>query len=290
MGHFPEAFSMYKDEKYILFTKVHFCYLLGKLSKEKNQHLSGKRLKYKNEKKRHSKELFARNSFFTFLCSDNFSNTIIQNCLSKHCYLIEDNSNMIDFKLKTDDELISSFVSGCNEAFDCLIERYDSEVLSYIRLSVADWDDANDIFQEVFIKVINTIREGRYQMQGKFRSWLLRIAHNAIIDYFRRAKAQKTISLSNDIYREDFIERIPCSSPNIEELLIANNTRQEVREWVAQLPKQQREVLILRFSQEMSFKEIAEYTGVSINTALGRMRYALINLRKIALKERAFAQ
>ncbi|WP_025843540.1 RNA polymerase sigma factor [Porphyromonas gingivicanis] len=197
---------------------------------------------------------------------------------------------MIDFKLKTDDELISSFVSGCNEAFDCLIERYDSEVLSYIRLSVADWDDANDIFQEVFIKVINTIREGRYQMQGKFRSWLLRIAHNAIIDYFRRAKAQKTISLSNDIYREDFIERIPCSSPNIEELLIANNTRQEVREWVAQLPKQQREVLILRFSQEMSFKEIAEYTGVSINTALGRMRYALINLRKIALKERAFAQ
>ncbi|MBB6275195.1 RNA polymerase sigma factor [Porphyromonas circumdentaria] len=194
---------------------------------------------------------------------------------------------MVDFKLRSDDELISSFAAGCKEAFDCLIERYDSEVLSYIRLSVSDWDDANDIFQEVFIKVINTVREGRYQMQGKFRSWLMRIAHNAVIDYFRRTKAQKTISISNDAYREDFIERVPCSSPNVEELLIANNTRKEVREWVAQLPKLQREVLILRFSQEMSFKEIADYTGVSINTALGRMRYALINLRKIAQRQQA---
>lgn len=194
---------------------------------------------------------------------------------------------MIDFKLRSDDELISAFADGCKEAFDCLIERYDSEVLSYIRLSVTDWDDANDVFQEVFVKVINTVREGRYQMQGKFRSWLLRIAHNAVIDYFRRNKTQKMVSLSNENYREDFIERLPCTSPNIEEQLISANTRQEVRRWVAQLPKLQREVLILRFAQEMSFKEIADYTGVSINTALGRMRYALINLRKIAQREQA---
>lgn len=194
---------------------------------------------------------------------------------------------MSDMTLRPDDELVSLYAGGCKEAFDTLIERYDAEVLSYIRISVTDWDDANDLFQDIFVKVINTIRDGRYSAQGKFKPWLMRIAHNMVMDYFRRQKSQKTVSISDDKFREDFIERIPCSSPNIEELLVAENTRHELRSWVAQLPRTQRDVLILRYLKDMSFKEIADYTGVSINTALGRMRYALINLRKIATDQGA---
>ncbi len=197
---------------------------------------------------------------------------------------------MSELNLRTDDELVLLFSNGSNEAFDTLIERYDAEVLSYIRSSVSDWDDANDIFQEIFIKVINTLKSGRYQPHGKFKPWLMRVSHNMVMDYFRKQKSKKTISMYDDSFREDFFDRIPCPSLNIEELLSKENTCQEVRSWVALLPKAQRDVLILRFLKDMSFKEIAEETGVSINTALGRMRYALINLKKIANKDEVFCR
>ena len=192
---------------------------------------------------------------------------------------------MKDIKLRSDDELISLYAEGCNEAFDALIDRYDGELLSYIRLQVGDSDVADDLFQDTFIKVIHVLRAGTYQMQGKFRQWVFRVARNMVIDHFRRTKAQHVVSIHDENFREEYLDRLPYPSPNIEEQLVERNRRDLLHSCVARLPKEQRDVLILRYHKDMSFKEIADYTGVSINTALGRMRYALMNLRKMAPRQ-----
>lgn len=179
-----------------------------------------------------------------------------------------------------DDQLVTLFSEGCSAAFDTLIDRYDALLHTYIRISVSDAVVADDIFQDTFIKVINKVRGGQYAARGKFKPWLFRIAHNLVMDHFRRLKVQNIVSISEDGMREEFIERLPSGELNIEEQLCARNQRDEVRAWVARLPKEQRDVLLMRYLHEMSFKDIAAQTDVSINTALGRMRYALINLRK----------
>ena len=174
----------------------------------------------------------------------------------------------------TDDQLVRAFVSGDNTAFDNLLYRYQDRVLSYILRLVKDEDVANDLFQETFVKAIMTIKQGRYQSDGKFGAWITRIAHNHIIDHFRQEKALATISADNEDV--DVLNRKELS----EGMLIYNQTLSDVRRLVEMLPKEQRQVLMMRYYDNMSFKEIAELTGVSINTALGRMRYALINMRK----------
>ncbi len=189
---------------------------------------------------------------------------------------------MKDIQKRSDDELVSLYVGGLNEAFDVLIERYDDELLSYIQIQVGNSDIADDLFQDTFMKVIQVLKAGSYQTQGKFRQWLFRVAHNLVIDHFRRTKTQKVYSIHDDQFREEFIDRFPSPSLNMEEILVEQNNRDLLRTCVARLPKEQRDVLVLRFRHDMSFKEIASYTGVSINTALGRMRYALMNLRKMA--------
>lgn len=178
----------------------------------------------------------------------------------------------------TDDQLVRAFVSGDNTAFDNLLYRYQDRVLSYILRLVKDEDVANDLFQETFVKAIMTIKQGRYQSDGKFGAWITRIAHNHIIDHFRQEKALATISADNEDI--DVLNRKELSEGTIEDMLIYNQTLSDVRRLVEMLPKEQRQVLMMRYYDNMSFKEIAELTGVSINTALGRMRYALINMRK----------
>ncbi|MGM9871001.1 MAG: RNA polymerase sigma factor [Muribaculaceae bacterium] len=178
----------------------------------------------------------------------------------------------------TDDQLVRAFVSGDNTAFDNLLYRYQDRVLSYILRLVKDEDVANDLFQETFVKAIMTIKQGRYQSDGKFGAWITRIAHNHIIDHFRQEKALATISADNEDV--DVLNRKELSEGTIEDMLIYNQTLSDVRRLVEMLPKEQRQVLMMRYYDNMSFKEIAELTGVSINTALGRMRYALINMRK----------
>lgn len=178
----------------------------------------------------------------------------------------------------TDDQLVRAFVSGDNTAFDNLLYRYQDRVLSYILRLEKDEDVANDLFQETFVKAIMTIKQGRYQSDGKFGAWITRIAHNHIIDHFRQEKALATISADNEDV--DVLNRKELSEGTIEDMLIYNQTLSDVRRLVEMLPKEQRQVLMMRYYDNMSFKEIAELTGVSINTALGRMRYALINMRK----------
>lgn len=184
------------------------------------------------------------------------------------------------FESYSDDALVRSFSEGSSDAFDTLVERYDAPLHTYIRMQVGDAFLADDIFQDSFIKAIQRIREGKYSHQGKFKSWLYRIAHNLIMDHFRHEKVRNVVSLSDDSEDVAFVEKLPTPELNIEELLCKQNERNLIRQMVAMLPKEQRDVLLMRYLYEMSFKDIADRTGVSINTALGRMRYALINLRK----------
>lgn len=184
----------------------------------------------------------------------------------------------------TDDQLIRRYMEGCSEAFDVLLERYDSVVHTYIRFSIQDNALADDIFQDTFVKVILTLKNGRYSAEGKFKSWLLRIAHNLIMDHFRREKSESRYDCPfEDEYREDFLSRIKSDDLNSEEKITRREDIHALYKYISTLPAEQREVVILRYWKELSFKEIADHTGVSINTALGRMRYALINLRKYNL-------
>lgn len=149
-------------------------------------------------------------------------------------------------------------------------------------MSVNDGALADDIFQDTFMKVILTLREGKYTGQGKFKAWVTQVARNLIIDHFRRVKVKNVISEWDESFREELSERLPSEERNAEEELIRQSEHRALHDWIAKLPQAQREVLQLRYLEDMSFKEIAMQTGVSINTALGRMRYALINLRKEA--------
>lgn len=180
----------------------------------------------------------------------------------------------------TDDQLVKAYIDGNNEAFDTLLQRHQAKVYSYILHIVKNRDVADDIFQETFVKIILTLRQGRYTDTGKFGAWLNRIAHNLIIDYYRQEKSENT--LSTDANDTDLLNRKDLCDENIEDLMVNTQIRDDVRRIIDALPQPQREVLMMRYYQDMSFKEIADATGVSINTALGRMRYAILNMRRLA--------
>ena len=180
----------------------------------------------------------------------------------------------------TDDMLVARQSEGDNKAFDELLARYQGKLFNYIYFIVRSQEVAEDIFQETFVKAITTIQQGRYTASGKFSAWLIRIAHNMIIDGFRQERNENTVS--NDETEMDLLNDADLCDDNIETQMVNEQTLTDVRRLVDALPDNQREVVYMRFYQDLSFKEIADITGVSINTALGRMRYALLNMRRIA--------
>ena len=191
---------------------------------------------------------------------------------------------MKSFKTMTDEELVVLYADGRNAAFDELLNRYKSSLFSYIYFIVHNKALTEDIFQETFVKAIVTIKQGRYVENGKFKAWITRIAHNLIIDHFRQERNENTIS--NDEAEIDLLNNIRLCEGTIEDKLVKRQVLADVRKLVAHLPESQRTVLELRYYRDLSFKEIAEITGVSINTALGRMRYALLNMRRMAAEHK----
>lgn len=187
---------------------------------------------------------------------------------------------MKNLKKMTDEELVILYSKGENQAFDTLLNRYQNRLYSYIFFIVKSTELAEDIFQETFVKAIMTIKQGRYTENGKFPAWLTRIAHNLIIDNYRQERNENVIS--NDDSEIDLLNNMKLSEGTIEMEIINEQIHDDVRHLVKQLPDNQREVVYMRFYQDLSFKEIADITGVSINTALGRMRYAILNLRRMA--------
>ena len=183
-------------------------------------------------------------------------------------------------KKLTDDQLVVQYAKGSNEAFDVLLSRHQSRVFSYILHIVKNRDLAEDIFQETFVKAIMTIKQGRYTENGKFSAWITRIAHNLIIDFFRQEKSENTVSTDDE--ETNLLNRKDLCEDNIEDTMVVSQIHKDVRRIVDALPDSQREVLVMRYYQNMSFKEITDATNVSINTALGRMRYAILNMRRIA--------
>ena len=177
-----------------------------------------------------------------------------------------------------DQQLIAQYLSGDERAFKTLLDRYQQKIYTSIYLFVKDDSLAEDIFQEVFIKIINTLRSGKYNHEGKFSQWAMRISYNLCVDYFRRGKRRPHVNL-NDSF--DIFDVLHTNEPNAEQLIMRSQTHDKIRQLVDMLPPEQREGVILRHYADMSFKEIASLTRVSINTALGRMRYALINIRKM---------
>jgi len=180
--------------------------------------------------------------------------------------------------LLDDRVLINRYMNGSEGALETLINRYKSKVFTHIIILVKDRDTAEDIFQDTFIKVINTLKSGRYNEEGKFLPWVIRIAHNLAIDHFRKVK-KMPMSRSDEEF--DIFSTLTLSDSSIEKDIVQEQIFADVRKLVDMLPEEQRQVVIMRHYQGMSFKEIAETTNVSINTALGRMRYAVLNIRKI---------
>ena len=178
----------------------------------------------------------------------------------------------------SDQELIGKYIAGHQSALETLIRRHKNRVFAYILMIVKDKELAEDLFQDTFIKVINTFRSGQYKEEGKFIQWVMRIAHNLIIDYFRKVKRIPIID-NNDDY--DIFDKVRIPVESVEEMIITEQIHKDVKRLIEFLPKEQKDVLVMRHYGDMSFKDIAEVTNVSINTALGRMRYALINLRKL---------
>jgi RNA polymerase sigma factor (sigma-70 family) len=178
-----------------------------------------------------------------------------------------------------DNELVQSFIEGDQNSLEILIYRHKNRVYSYILLIVKNQELAEDIFQETFIKVIRSLKRGKYVENGKFVSWVLRISHNLIIDHFRKEKLQGTVS--NDSMEVDVFNSHKYSEDTIEDQMVNSQILSEVKDLIKELPEDQQQVIYMRHYMDMSFKDIAEQTGVSINTALGRMRYALINLRRL---------
>lgn len=180
-------------------------------------------------------------------------------------------------------ELISAYLQGNENAFSELVNRYKSKVYTTIYLVVKDSYVAEDLTQDTFIKAIKTLKEGRYNEEGKFLPWILRIAHNLAIDYFRRAKRYPSVVFEDG---SSVFNSLNFSEDSIESAQIKKESYEHLRGLIKSLPQQQRQVLVMRHYEDLSFQEIAEATGVSINTALGRMRYALINLRKLMSKSK----
>ncbi len=177
-----------------------------------------------------------------------------------------------------DSKLVSMYMKGNEACLGVLINRHQAKIYNYIIVRIRDEDLANDVFQDAFLKIIQTLKKGKYNEEGKFLPWVLRIAHNLVIDHFRRLKRMPTISPTAEF---DIFDVIKDESPSVESSLIWDQIEGDLKKLIDFLPDEQREVLKLRHYSRMSFKEIAEQTDVSINTALGRMRYALINLRKL---------
>lgn len=189
---------------------------------------------------------------------------------------------MLNLTKLTDEQLVAAYASGNNSAFDTLLLRHKVRLFNYIYQMVRDTDLADDIFQETFVKVITTVKQGRYNDMGKFSAWITRIARNLVIDSFRAEKAEAAVSTDDANF--DVLNRHELSEQTIEDAIIALQTEDDIRTLVDCLPDVQKEVLTMRYYRDLSFKEIAELTGVSINTALGRMRYAILNLRRMAKK------
>lgn len=182
-------------------------------------------------------------------------------------------------RVLSDQVLLNNYLSGDRAAISQLIDRHTHRVRDYIRMMVKDNDVADDILQETFIKVVRVIDEGRYADTGKFLSWILRIAHNQVIDHFRSQKNAKTVSESDAGY--NMLGTLRFAERTVEDAMISSQIEEDVRRLIERLPAEQREVVMMRYYSGLSFQEIADQTDVSINTALGRMRYALINLRKM---------
>lgn len=187
---------------------------------------------------------------------------------------------MNNFKVLTDDELVGLYAQGNNAAFDTLLNRYESKLYSYIFYIVHDEEVANDLFQDTFLKVITRIQEGSYTGYGKFQAWITRIAHNLVMDYFRDKEQANTIS--NDEADYDLLNNIRLAEHTTEDQMLISQSLKDAKAIMELLPEPQSEVVKMRFYENMSFKEIADKLNISINTALGRMRYAIINMRAIA--------
>lgn len=186
---------------------------------------------------------------------------------------------MENLNLMTDEELAIMYVDGDNKAFDLLLSRNQEKLFTYILFVVRDREMANDMFQETFFKVVSRLQQGKYIANGKFSAWLMRIAHNVIMDWYRQQRAQNIV----DAPKENDLSNVGSTllESSREGELVNNQVMEDVRRMMSHLPASQREVVFMRCYQQMSFKEIAEATGVSINTALGRMRYAILNLRRM---------
>ena len=181
-------------------------------------------------------------------------------------------------QLLSDQELVSRYLNGKEGSLEVLINRHKKKIFTHLFLLVKDQALAEDIFQDTFIKVIKTLRLGKYSEEGKFLPWVMRIAHNLTMDHFRRSSRMRTTSGGEDF---DIFDIITKTDNNVEDMIVKEEINTDIRHLIDELPKKQREVLLMRHFNEMSFKEIAEETNVSINTALGRMRYALINMRNL---------
>ena len=179
---------------------------------------------------------------------------------------------------QTDRELIRSYRNGDERSFETLLNRYQQGVFTKILFVVRDQEIANDLFQDVWIKVVQVLKSGRYVEEGKFGPWVMRIAHNAAIDHFRRNKKRRMVRPTEEF---DIFETLTNDAPSVEDRLVESEILQELQQLLPALPEEQRELVKMRLEHNLSFKEIAEETDVSINTALGRMRYALINLRRM---------
>ncbi|MBD5187239.1 MAG: sigma-70 family RNA polymerase sigma factor [Bacteroidales bacterium] len=190
---------------------------------------------------------------------------------------------MTHYPSMTDEQLVKAYAQGSNEAFDTLLKRHQDRIFNYILRIVKNEEVANDIFQETFVKAILTIKQGKYTENGKFPAWISRIAHNLIIDHYRQEKSENVQSA--DVTDANLLNRKELCESTIEDVMISEQITNDVKELITQLPPLQREVLNMRYYQNLSFKEIADATGVSINTALGRMRYAIINLRRLAKEQ-----
>ena len=183
----------------------------------------------------------------------------------------------------TDDMLVSLYIGGNNTAFDILLNRHKDRLFYYIYFIVRSKEVAEDIFQETFVKAIIKLQEGRYQPDGKFSAWITRIAHNLVIDQFRQERNENQVS--NDETDVDLFNNMAFSEGTIENKMVNEQVLRDVRALVDELPDCQREVVYMRYYQKLSFKDISDITGVSINTALGRMRYAILNMRRIATEK-----
>ena len=190
---------------------------------------------------------------------------------------------MDKLKQMTDDVLVTLYLEGNNSAFDVLLNRHKDRLFNYIFFIVRSKEVAEDIFQETFVKAIVTLQQGRYTNDGKFAAWITRIAHNLVIDQFRIERNENTVS--NDETEVDMLNDARLAEGTIENRMVNEQVLKDVRMLVDELPDCQREVVFMRYYQDLSFKDIADITGVSINTALGRMRYAILNMRRIAAEK-----